>query len=194
MGYKHKAEDIIEKGAELFRKKGYNNVGINEVLSACDIPKGSFYNFFNTKEEFAEQIIDSYGVNSLKMIRSILTDRKKLPLQRLKDFYAHLIQKNEMDGFDGGCLITNLSMEVGGLSEVISAATDRNFKMWVHEIAECVKEGQENGEIILDKEPYDIAEYIHAGLSGAFSRMKVNKDRRYLDTWYEMTFSFISKT
>ena len=61
MGYKHNIEDIIEKGTELFRKKGYNNVGINEILNTCDIPKGSFYNFFETKEEFATKVIDNYG-------------------------------------------------------------------------------------------------------------------------------------
>ena len=57
MGYKHNIEDIIDKGSELFRKKGYNNVGINEILKECDIPKGSFYNFFETKEEFAEKVL-----------------------------------------------------------------------------------------------------------------------------------------
>lgn len=192
MGYKHDVKDIIDKGAELFRKKGYNNVGINEILKECDIPKGSFYNFFDSKETFAKKVIDDYGLNSLKMIHGALSDQNVSPLKRLKDFYAMLIDMNEQDGFDGGCLINNLSSEVGGLNKTISDATDSNFSMWVNEIARCVAEGQKQGEIINSMPAVDIAEYLHAGISGAFSRMKVNRDRVYLDKWYRMTFDFIS--
>ena len=193
MGYKHNIEDIIEKGTELFRKKGYNNVGINEILKACDIPKGSFYNFFETKEAFAEQVIEKYGKNSLSMISNALSDQRISPLKRLKGLYAMLIDVNEQDGFNGGCLVNNLSSEVGGFNDQISMATNRSFNTWVQEISKCVQEGQSKGEIIDSMSALDIAEYLHAGISGAFSRMKVNKDRTYLDKWYRMTFSFISK-
>ncbi len=194
MGYKHNIEDIISKGTELFRKRGYNNVGINEILKECDIPKGSFYNFFKTKEDFAEKVIDTYGVNSLKMIINALADNSVSPLKRLKQFYSMLIEINEKDGFDAGCLVNNFSVEVGGFNSTISNATNKSFNMWVSEIAKCVKKGQEQDEIIDTIPADDIAEYIHAGLSGAFSRMKVNRDRTYLDKWYAMTFNFITKT
>ena len=193
MGYKHNIDDIIDKGTELFRKKGYNNVGINEILKACDIPKGSFYNFFETKEDFAEKVIDNYGVNSLAMISNALGDKRISPLQRLKNFYGMLINSNEMDGFNAGCLVTNLSMEVGGFNSVISDATNRSFTMWVKEIAKCVEQGQEQDEIIDHMPSGEIAEYLHAGISGAFSRMKVNKNREFLDTWYKLSFDYISK-
>lgn len=192
MGYKHNIEDIIEKGTELFRKKGYNNVGINEILKACDIPKGSFYNFFETKEDFAEKVIDNYGANSLAMISEALGDKNVSPLQRLKDFYSMLINRNETDGFNAGCLITNLSMEVGGFNNKISEATNQSFNLWVDEIAKCIAEGQEKGEIIKHMQAKEIAEYLHTGISGAFSRMKVNKNREFLDTWFKLSFDYIS--
>ena len=194
MGYKHNAEDIISKGAELFRKKGYHNVGINEILKACEIPKGSFYNFFDTKEKFTEKVIESYGTSSLNMIVNALGDKSKSPLERLKQFYSMLIDINEKDGMDAGCLLNNLSIEVGGFNPGISKVADRIFKIWIEEIARCVEEGQDEGEIIDAMPAEDIAEYMHAGLFGAFSRMKVNRNRVYLDKWYNMTFEFIRKT
>lgn len=193
MGYKYNVEDIIEKGTELFRKKGYHHVGINEILKACNIPKGSFYNFFDTKEEYAGKVIDAYGTESLKMISTALSDMTFSPLERLKRFYAMLIDINEKDGMDAGCLVNNLSIEVGGNNPGISYAADEVFLMWVKEIAKCVKEGQEKGEIIDSMTAEDIAEYMHAGIFGAFSRMKVNRSRVYLDKWHKMTFEFISK-
>ena len=41
-----KREMILEKASTLFSQKGYFGVGINEIVSACDIPKGSFYHYF----------------------------------------------------------------------------------------------------------------------------------------------------
>lgn len=194
MGYKHNVEDIISKGTELFRKKGYHNVGINEILKACDLPKGSFYNFFDTKEKFAEKVLESYGTSSLNMIVKSLGDKSISPLGRLKQFYSMLIDINEKDGMDAGCLVNNLSIEVGGFNPGISKVAGDNFNIWIEEIARCVEEGQDKGEIIDTIPAEDIAEYMHAGLFGAFSRMKVNRNRVYLDKWFKMTFDFVSKT
>ena len=51
MGYKHNIDTIVKKGMRLFEQRGYHAVGINDILKACAIPKGSFYNFFDSKEQ-----------------------------------------------------------------------------------------------------------------------------------------------
>ena len=91
-------------------------------------------------------------------------------------------------------MLNNLSVEVGGINTRISKVAEKNFKVWVEEIAKCVEEGQKHGEIIDTMPAEDIAEYMHAGIFGAFSRMKVNRDRVYLDKWFKMTFEFIGKS
>ena len=55
----------------MFRKLGYHNVGINDILKACNIPKGSFYNFFESKEEFAEQVLEYFGEYNLEKIGAL---------------------------------------------------------------------------------------------------------------------------
>ncbi|MEM7514698.1 MAG: TetR family transcriptional regulator C-terminal domain-containing protein, partial [Bacteroidota bacterium] len=173
------------------RTKGYHNVGINEILKASNIPKGSFYNFFDSKEDFAKKALDSYGSSSLEMIKSFLRNEALSPIERLKSFYGYLIDANEQEGFIAGCLINTISMEVGGLNPILANGADQNFNTWLDEIAVCVKEGQEKGEIRKDYAPIELAEYMHVGTYGAFSRMKMTKNRLYLDNWFEMTFAFI---
>ncbi|MEM6767755.1 MAG: TetR family transcriptional regulator C-terminal domain-containing protein [Bacteroidota bacterium] len=191
MGYKHQAEDIIKRGMELIRTKGYHNVGINEILKASNIPKGSFYNFFSSKEDFAKKAMDSYGSSSLQMIQSFLHNQALSPIQRLRSFYTYLIDANEEEGFIAGCLINTISMEVGGLNPALAEGADINFTSWLEEIAICVKEGQDKGEIRTDYSPKALAEYMHVGTYGGFSRMKMTKNREYLDSWLEMTFTFL---
>lgn len=192
MGYKHNIESILDIGSELIRKEGYHNVGINQILKACAIPKGSFYNFFDTKEHFAREILNRYGKQSKKMIERFLLDDSITPLNRLKSFYGMLIDANETDEYAGGCLLNTLSNEVGRLNDGIAETANTNFMQWIAVIAGCVKEGQESGEIIDHFDAEYIAEYLHAGTYGAFSRMKVTRSRDYLDNWFEMTFNFIS--
>ena len=192
MGYKHQIEDIIAIGSELIRKNGYHNVGVNDILKSCNIPKGSFYNFFYSKEDFALQVMDTYGENGVQRIRATLGANDASPLQRLKQFYSENIDFNELDGLDSGCLINNMSVEMGGINEKLSQKSEQVMQEMIDVIAECVAEGQKTGEIIDHMPARDIAEFLHTGMFGAFSRMKVNKSREYLDKWHRMSFDYIS--
>lgn len=192
MGYKHSIQEIIEIGSELFRKKGYHHVGINEILKTGNIPKGSFYNFFQSKEDFAKQVLDYYGGYSLDRLKRYLRNPELSPLERLKSFYRWVVDANIQDGLDAGCLVNNMSVEVAGLNREIGEKADEQFSSWVDEIARCVAEGQEKGEIITSFSDKQIAEYLHAGSFGAFSRMKATHSQQYLEDWYNMSFSFIS--
>ncbi|WMX15990.1 MULTISPECIES: TetR/AcrR family transcriptional regulator [unclassified Aureispira] len=192
MGYKYNKEDIIALGSELIRKSGYHNVGINEILKTCAIPKGSFYNFFSSKEDFVEQSIKLYGFKSVELIRSFLNSKEPSPIQRLRNFYEYILDINHKEGCNAGCLINNLSIELAGINTHIGKIIDQHFQEVVEEIALCVKEGQDLGEITTKFSASYIAEYIHAGIGGAFSRMKAQNNRTYLDKWYQMTFEFIA--
>jgi len=192
MGYKYQKEDIIALGSELIRKNGYHNVGINEILKICAIPKGSFYNFFSSKEDFIGQSIQLYGSKNLELICSFLNAAEASPTQRLRNFYEHVLNINDKEGCNAGCLINNLSIELAGINAPIAKVIDEQFQETIVEISRCVQAGQDLGEITQKFSALYIAEYIHAGIGGAFSRMKVQNNRAYLDKWYAMTFEFIA--
>jgi TetR/AcrR family transcriptional repressor of nem operon len=192
MGYKYQKEDIIALGSELIRKNGYHNVGINEILKICAIPKGSFYNFFSSKEDFIAQSIELYGSKNLDLIRSFLEAKEPSPTQRLRNLYQYMLNINDQEGCNAGCLINNLSIELAGMNAPIAKIIDAQFQEMVVEIAHCVQEGQDLGEITQTFSALYIAEYIHAGIGGAFSRMKAQNNRTYLDKWFAMTFEFIA--
>ncbi|MBX9686863.1 MAG: TetR/AcrR family transcriptional regulator, partial [Candidatus Obscuribacterales bacterium] len=48
---------LLEAGMAVMYEKGYSNTGIQEVLSSVGVPKGSFYHYFDSKEDFALKII-----------------------------------------------------------------------------------------------------------------------------------------
>ncbi|HAA10858.1 MAG TPA: hypothetical protein DCE41_03835 [Cytophagales bacterium] len=191
MGYKYKREDILDQGIELFRTRGYHHVGINEVLKASGIPKGSFYNFFESKEDFARQALDRYGDQMLGLIGPFLEDKTLPPLQRLKSMYRWLIEANKMEAYSNGCMVNNLSIEVAGDNDTLAEQSKNTFGRWLKAIAAVVEAGQKDGSITTNYRPEEIADYLHSGTYGGFSRMKMDRNIEFLNLWYRMTFDMI---
>lgn len=192
MGYKHNKEDIVNIGSELFRKQGYNHVGINDILKSSGIPKGSFYNFFESKEDFAAQVLEKYGEGSISMIQEALNKNHLSPIERLKEFYHQIIADNVAEGCTNGCLLGNISIELGGTNDKLSQIVDEKFRELIQILARTIQEGQDAGEITKKQSAEELAEYLHSGFFGALARMKVNRNPIYLNQWHKMTFALIS--
>jgi TetR/AcrR family transcriptional repressor of nem operon len=188
----HNKKEIIRKGSELFRKQGYHNTGISDILHACNIPKGSFYNYFNSKEDFAIKVLDHYGDSQLEYARHKLKDREHSPVDRLKSYYLALIDLVNQEDVKSGCLINNISNEMGGLNERLADAANRNFMKWIDIIARIVAKGQAISEIRNDIGALEIAEYLHGTFYGMLSRMKATRNVENLHDWHTMTFKFLT--
>jgi len=46
-------DHLVEVGLQTFRAGGYNHTGVKDLVAAADVPKGSFYYYFDSKEDFA---------------------------------------------------------------------------------------------------------------------------------------------
>ena len=57
----HSKDDIVQAGLEIMLSKGFNATGVDSILKQANVPRGSFYNFFASKEEFGLAIIDRYS-------------------------------------------------------------------------------------------------------------------------------------
>lgn len=191
MGYKYEKEDILKVGYELLRKNGYHKLGINQILKEASLPKGSFYNFFESKEDFARQVINYYGESNKVWLKQYF-NQEGSPISIVSQFYKDLVSYNEEDSFSSGCLVNNMSNEIGRLNEVLAQEADKHFLNWIEIIAEVIKRGQDSGEITTEVTAIELAEYLHAGFYGTFSRMKVTNSRAYMDRWVNLTMKFIS--
>ena len=191
MGYKHKVEEILDIGYDVFRKNGYHNVGINQILKESGIPKGSFYNFFKSKEDFANKVMERYGETNANSIQDFLDKSELTPIESLKSFYSFMIDINETDKYLSGCIINNMSIEVGRINEVMASKANEQFIGWLNILASVISKGQELKEITKKYSALEIAEYLHSGFYGTFSRMKVTRNRTYMDIWLKITFDFI---
>ena len=192
MRKKYNKADILSTGERLVREKGYHNTGINDILKVCGIPKGSFYNFFKSKEDFCYQIIGVYAENMTDQYRLILSDTRFSPLQRIRHLYEMIIRSHVEEQFRNGCLLTNLASEIGGLNPDMGEEIDRRYQGWLDLLAACIASGQEAGEITPAYPPRQLAEYLHNSFYGSFALMKAQRSARALELSLQMGIAFIS--
>jgi TetR/AcrR family transcriptional repressor of nem operon len=172
MNQKHDKQEILLKGIYLLRRQGYHHTGINDILQECQIPKGSFYNFFRSKEDFGLQALELYGDSMLRLMQKFTRDEELSPYERLINFLEITIQANEEEDMQYGCLSMNFSTELAGYKDSFAELNAAIFADWTEELADCIREGQELGEIKTDYEAKTLAEFLYTALFGAYARGK----------------------
>ncbi len=184
---------LLEAGVRVMIEKGYSNTGIQEVLDATNVPKGSFYYYFDSKEDFALQIIDYFVAMGNQIMDKCFDNKKLTPIERLK---LYCLEKKTMlanDNCRKGCLIGNLSQEMSDQSEVLRARLEEVLTKFRNRLALCIKEGQEKGEINAHMDHIQLAEFFQSGLHGAVMRAKTTKTTAPLDSFFNIIFEQVFK-
>lgn len=168
-------DKLIEIGADLIAEQGFNATGINAVLSRAGVPKGSFYHYFSSKEDFGLAVIDAFAEQYDARLAAIFAASDVSPLERLRRYFA--AGKADMLSCDHarGCLIGNLGQELSARSEVFRARLDQVFRAWESRLVVCLEEARAAGEVPDDIDPEALAGFIMAGWEGAILRAKTVK-------------------
>ncbi|GAA3639980.1 TetR/AcrR family transcriptional regulator [Flavivirga jejuensis] len=188
---KDTVNNILAIGAALVLKKGYNNVGIQEILDTAAIPKGSFYYYFKSKEDFGLQLIKYHSEHSISILESHLKDTSINPRERILVFFKKMREMYVKNEFKEGCLLGNCSLELSDQSEALRTTVAAGLELWDDRFESCIAEGQQNHVIKKEKTPKDMASFIITGWEGALLRMKSSRSSRSIDVYIEFLDDYI---
>ncbi|WP_303316436.1 TetR/AcrR family transcriptional regulator [Flavivirga abyssicola] len=187
-----KADFLLEKGIEILWSKGYNGTSVNDIVKAADVPKGSFYFYFESKEDFAVKAINKYFDLHLAIAIEKLEDKSIAPKQKLLDFYQFRVDilKNEMN-CQMGCMACNLASEMAEHNEKIRTAILVKEEKMLSLITNIFKEAQELGEIEKTIKADVIAAFIEDAGKGAMISMKEKQSAEPIDNFMIMVKNII---
>ena len=89
-------QEILMVARELFVTKGYEQTSVNDILKIVDIAKGTFYYYFNSKEEVLAAIILDIVEEGAKRAEQILKDKSVPLINRI--MMAMMAQSPEFEG------------------------------------------------------------------------------------------------
>ncbi|GAA3631846.1 TetR/AcrR family transcriptional regulator [Flavivirga jejuensis] len=182
-----KADFLLEKGIEILWSKGYNGTSVNDIVKAANVPKGSFYFYFDSKEDFAVKAIDKYFNAHFAESKVLLEGTSINPKQRLINFYefrASLL-KGEME-CKMGCMACNLASEMADHNEKIRTAILVKEQKVLELITSTIKEAQEVGDIKNTMKAEIIASFIEDAGKGSMISMKEMKSPEPIDNFILM--------
>lgn len=99
---------LVKCAAELFWKNGYSATGISEILNQTELPKGSFYFYFKSKDELAIAVTEYYQEVLLEQFQasSLENDWESF----IEEIFDYLFQRTNGQNFSG-CPYAVMGME-----------------------------------------------------------------------------------
>ncbi len=171
-------ERILDAAEGLMLTKSFHSVGLNELLSAVQVPKGSFYHYFSSKEQFGVEMLKHYvdeaTVWKTKVLLSPLPQPDPL-LRLLGYFEGNLAKSHEQEG-KFPCLVAKLAAEVADFSDDMREVLAQGTRQWLDIMRRLIEEGIDAGTIRPQADPAATAAMIHDLWTGAMQRASVSRN------------------
>jgi len=193
MTKKDTKRELIKAGMDIIARQGFNSTGIEAVLKQAQVPKGSFYHHFPSKQAFGLAIVDHFATGIDRVFTSFLTDNTLPPLTRLRNCLESLVARFEDNNCSIGCLAANLGQELADQSEEFRQRLVGVFRSWITHIEKCIREAQDAGQISDDIDSECMAEFFLSGFEGALLLSKVMKSSFPLKNFVNVFFARVLK-
>jgi len=168
--------------------EGFAATGIQSIVERADVPKGSFYNHFASKEAFGAEVIDAYSRLGQDRLRTFLCNPGLPPLARLEAYFNDRIQALGAGAHARGCLMGNFSAEAADHSALIREHLMEHWDAWSGIFESCIAEAQREATVD-DRVPAALlARFIFNSWEGALLRMRVEKTGAALTEFKEVVF------
>jgi TetR/AcrR family transcriptional repressor of nem operon len=183
--------NLVQAGLRMIHAEGYATTGIQSIVESVDVPKGSFYNHFASKEAFGAEVIDEYSARGQIKLRGFLCNPKIAPLARLEAYFDDRIKAFRASNYARGCLMGNFSAEAADHSTLIREHLAKHFEAWSSLFEKCISEAQDQGAIDRQFPAASLARFIFHSWEGALLRMRVEKSDSPLVEFKKIVFSKI---
>ena len=178
---------ILEAGIKSVLEKGYHECGLAEILKEAGVPKGSFYYYFASKEEFGLQLIEHWLENFSEAEASL--DNESLSgLTRVRHFFEARCRLFKRLRRQYGTVVGTLYLEMATHNETFRLRVEKLLAAWQERVTACLVQAQQAGEIGADKDPAALAEFCLISWEGAVQRARTVQSTAPLDLFFKVIF------
>lgn len=163
---------LLEAGLAMLLERGYRGLGVQDLLDATAIPKGSFYHHFESKQDMALQAVDLYTRIGHELLDRCLAPDGRPALARVRTFFEQLAELYGTQGYLG-CLLGGLGQELAGTSEVFRRKIETCMASLAARIARSLEEARRAGDLSADTDCRQAAEVLFNAWEGAALRSRL---------------------
>ena len=186
-------DKLIATSIQIMAVKGFNNTGIAEILAQVNVPKGSFYHYFKSKDDLGFAIIEHYGQELRKGLLSHLEVTQGSSLARLESYFTLILGYFEADLGLCNCLLGNLGQELAMQNTAMREAIFVHYRALENVIADYLKRAKSEGELASDLDEEMLAKMLFASWEGCLIRAKLAQSTQPLRDLIHLYFSVVFK-
>jgi TetR/AcrR family transcriptional repressor of nem operon len=186
-------QKLLEHGVMLLMDQGYHGTGLQELVQSVGVPKGSFYNYFVSKEAFSAEVVRHYIEPFINRLDFHLGKKGTTAEKALKAYFKELIDDTEQKNFKGGCLLGNLIGEIGETDDLCQIALKEAVHRYRDALKEAIARGQKDGSFRNDLSATQMADVLVNFWQGALLRMKVERSVRPLTQFCDLMLNHYFK-
>lgn len=177
---------LLDEGIELFSEYGFHGIGLKDLLIRVGVPKGSFYHYFESKEEFGALVTARYAEQFRERLAAFLDAPEGKALDRIRRFLDAATTLFEHEGFQHGCLLGTLGAEISDTAESCRQAVATSLEAIAKDFEKTIAQGQGDGSIRDDRPAAELADLLVNSLEGALLRMKIDRSAKPLRQFREL--------
>jgi TetR/AcrR family transcriptional regulator, transcriptional repressor for nem operon len=182
---------ILSVGRSLTARQGYSGVGLNELLKAADVPKGSFYHYFASKEAYGCALLEDFVAQYRVSLGETLFNPKMDARARLMSYFESWLRKQTGPNLQDRCLVVKLSAEVADLSTDMSKILQHGVAEIIASLTKTIEEGIAEGSVASIQDPNGVAQSVYYQWLGASLIAALTQDSTPLKTALKSTASAI---
>lgn len=137
-------EHLLATGERLCMQRGFTGMGLSELLKTAEVPKGSFYHYFRSKEAFGVAMLERHFAAYHQRLTEHFTTGAGNYRDRILAYYQETLNQFRQQGTISGCLTVKLSAEVCDLSEDMRSAMDKGASNIIAILALALEKGRES--------------------------------------------------
>ena len=169
-------QHLLDVGLTLFSKRGFHGTGIKEIVDQAKVPKGSFYTYFKSKEEFGVEIIKSHSIDFWQKWYECFDNTSADPLDALKNCFVTLLEKYEVLSVKMFCAVALIAAEICETSDLCRTTTATIINDMSSNLAIQIVKAQQKGYARTDTDAQEMAILFWDAWQGSIVRMKIENN------------------
>jgi AcrR family transcriptional regulator len=161
---------LLKAALQLFAEKGYVNTTVEEITALADVAKGTFFNYFQSKEHVFFALTE---IQRQHMLNAVAAAKDA---QSVKPVILQFAQ-NIAAGPGRSPLMLRSMLGTAFLHEAMINRLSELLNFGRGEIAKIMRRGQELGEIRTDYSPEELARALQRVMFGTNAIWAICKDR-----------------
>jgi TetR/AcrR family transcriptional repressor of nem operon len=174
-------EKLLAAAQQLMLVKGYEATSVDEICGAAKLTKGSFFHYFESKEDLGKAVLDHYISSRYQMIQQAPFFKKSDPLQRAYGYVDFMIQMSRNAASENSCLLGNFAQELSDTHPVIRSQCAKHFTKWAEPFKKTLDRAKAR---YVPKAAFDtqgLAEHFIAVLEGSILLAKAKQDKSIIE-------------